>query len=86
MVESHTKQQSPETISGRSFEQRDQNSRVWEQEHGRESIGDFFLEVSDDVGWRDKWGGPRGDHNPPGRAWGSWCAQVGCAHLVGPLW
>ena len=27
-------------------------------------------------------GGPRGDHNPPGRAWGSWRAQVGCAHLV----
>ena len=24
----------------------------------------------------------RGDHNPPGRAWGSWHAQVGCAHLV----
>ena len=27
-------------------------------------------------------GGPRGDHNPPGRAWGCWRAQVGCAHLV----
>ena len=27
-------------------------------------------------------GGPRGDHNLPGRAWGSWRAQVGCAHLV----
>ena len=27
-------------------------------------------------------GGPRGDHNPQGRAWGSWRAQVGCAHLV----
>ena len=27
-------------------------------------------------------GGPHGDHNPPGRAWGSWRAQVGCAHLV----
>ena len=27
-------------------------------------------------------GGPRGDHNPPGRAWGSWRTQVGCAHLV----
>ena len=23
-----------------------------------------------------------GDHNPPGRAWGSWRAQVGCSHLV----
>ena len=28
----------------------------------------------------------RGGHNPPGRAWGPWRAQVGCAHLVGPLW
>jgi hypothetical protein len=28
----------------------------------------------------------RGEHNPPGRAWGPWRAQVGCAHLVGPLW
>ena len=28
----------------------------------------------------------RGGHNPPGRAWGPWHAQVGCAHLVGPLW
>ena len=27
-----------------------------------------------------------GEHNPPGRAWAPWCAQVGCAHLVGPLW
>ena len=27
-------------------------------------------------------GGPRGDHNPPGHAWGAWHAQVGCAHLV----
>ena len=26
--------------------------------------------------------GPRGDHNPPWRAWGCWRAQVGCAHLV----
>ena len=26
--------------------------------------------------------GARGDHNPPGRAWGSWRAQVSCAHLV----
>ena len=24
----------------------------------------------------------RGGHNPPGRAWGAWHAQVGCAHLV----
>ena len=22
------------------------------------------------------------DHKPPGRAWGSWRTQVGCAHLV----
>ena len=42
----------------------------------------FFLEVGDDVVRRDKRGGPRGDHNPLGRAWGSWRAQVGCAHLV----
>ena len=27
-----------------------------------------------------------GEHNPPGRAWAHWDAQVGCAHLVGPLW
>ena len=27
----------------------------------------------------------RGGHNPPGRAWGCWRAQVGCAHLVHPL-
>ena len=30
-----------------------------------------------------------GEHNPPGRAWAPWCAQVaqvGCSHLVGPLW
>ena len=26
-----------------------------------------------------------GEHNPPGRAWAAWRAQVGCAHLVGPL-
>ena len=25
-----------------------------------------------------------GEHNPPGRAWAPWRAQVGCAHLVGP--
>ena len=28
----------------------------------------------------------RGGHNPPGRAWGAWRAQVGCAHLVAFLW
>ena len=28
----------------------------------------------------------RGGHNPPGRAWGAWRAQVGCAQLVAPLW
>ena len=27
-----------------------------------------------------------GEHNPPGHAWAPWCVQVGCAHLVGPLW
>ena len=27
-----------------------------------------------------------GEDNPPGRAWAAWRAQVGCAHLVGPLW
>ena len=28
----------------------------------------------------------RGGHNPPGCTWAPWHAQVGCAHLVGPLW
>ena len=27
----------------------------------------------------------RGGHNPPGRAWGAWRTQVGCAHLVAPF-
>ena len=27
-----------------------------------------------------------GEHNPPGRAWAPWRAQVRCAHLVGLLW
>ena len=27
-----------------------------------------------------------GEHDPPGRAWAAWRTQVGCAHLVGPLW
>ena len=27
-----------------------------------------------------------GEHNPSGLAWAPWRAQVGCAHLVGPLW
>lgn len=27
-----------------------------------------------------------GEHNPPWSAWAPWHAQVGCAHLVGPLW
>ena len=27
-----------------------------------------------------------GEHNPPGRVWAPWRGQVGCAHLVGPLW
>ena len=26
----------------------------------------------------------RGEHNPPGRAWAPWRAQVGCAHLMAP--
>ena len=26
------------------------------------------------------------EHNPPERAWVAWRAQVGYAHLVGPLW
>ena len=29
-------------------------------------------------------GGAPAGHNPPGRAWGSWRAQVSCAHLVHP--
>ena len=73
----------PKQFRKRSFEQRDRNSRVREQEYERErEQWWFFLEVGGDVGWRDKWGGPHGDHNPPGCAWGSWRAQVGCAHLV----
>ena len=28
----------------------------------------------------------RGGHNAPGRAWAPWHAQVGCAHMVAPLW
>ena len=28
----------------------------------------------------------RGEQNPPGCAWSPLHAQVGCAHLVGPLW
>ena len=28
----------------------------------------------------------RGGHNPPGHAWGPYRAEVGCAHLVRPLW
>ena len=27
----------------------------------------------------------RGENNPPGCSWAPWRAQVGCAHLVGPL-
>ena len=46
----------------------------------------FFLGQNDlyTRRWAPKVG--RGGHNPPGRAWAPWCAQVGCAHLVGPLW
>ena len=29
-------------------------------------------------------GGTRGGHNPPGRAWASWRALVGCALLEAP--
>ena len=29
-------------------------------------------------------GGTRGGHNPPGRAWASWRALVGCALLGAP--
>ena len=28
----------------------------------------------------------RGGHNPPGHDWAPWCVQVGCAHLMCPLW
>ena len=27
-----------------------------------------------------------GEHNPQGHAWAPWRAQLGCTHLVGPLW
>src|SRR3954471_2693391 len=33
---------------------------------------------------RDGLGGTRGGHNPPGRAWASWRALVGCALLGAP--
>ena len=83
MEESHTKQQFPETVSETElWAKRSKSAGLRARTRERESKGEFFLKVGDDVVWRDKSGGPRGDHNPPGRAWGSWRAQVGCAHLV----
>ena len=46
----------------------------------------FFLGQNDLCTRRGESEVGRGEHNPPGRAWAPWRAQVGCAHLVGPLW
>ena len=50
----------------------------------RKSSPDFFLCKNDlyTRRWAPEVG--RGGHNPPGRAWAPWHAQVGCAHLVAP--
>ena len=49
-----------------------------------ESLPSFFLGQNDlyTRRWAPEVG--LGEHNPPGRAWAPWRAQVGCAHLVGP--
>ena len=46
----------------------------------------FFLGQNDlyTSRWAPKVG--QGGHSPSGRAWGPWRAQVGCAHLMAPLW
>ena len=52
-----------------------------------ESILSYFFLGQNDLYTRR--GAPevgRGGHNPPGCAWASQRAQVGYAHLVGPLW
>ena len=45
----------------------------------------FFIGQNDlyTIRWAPEVG--LGEHNPPGRAWAPWRAQLGCAHLVGPL-
>src|SRR5215216_4490220 len=45
----------------------------------------FFLGQNDlyTRRWESEVG--RGEHNPPGRARGGWCALVSCAHQVAPL-
>src|SRR5215216_6414522 len=52
----------------------------------RKSSPYFFLGQNDlyNRRWAPEVG--LGEHNPPGRSWAPWRAQVGCAHLVGPLW
>ena len=53
MVESHTKQQSPETVSEtelRAKRLKSTGSKARTQERERESNGDFFLEVGGDMG------------------------------------
>ena len=70
-MESHTKQQIPETVSEMELRAKRSksaglSSRTWERD-----LWGFFLEVGDNVRWRDKWGGPRGDHNPQGRPGGA---------------
>ena len=48
-MESHTKQQSSEMVSKTELQAKRLKSAGRAQEHGKESSGDFFLEVSDDV-------------------------------------
>ena len=81
LEESCTEEQSPKQFCEWSFEQGDRKWQQDEQELGFELVGDFFGRKEFVVAGISG-GGPRGDHNPPGRAWGSWRAQVGCAHLV----
>ena len=46
----------------------------------------FFLGQNDLYTRRWAPGVGRGGHNPPKARLGGWHAQVGCAHLVAPLW
>ena len=50
MVESHTKQQSPETVSEMELRaKRSKSAGLRARTRERESNGDFFLEVGDEV-------------------------------------
>ena len=44
-------------------------------------FGEFFWTRRHLLGQRSTRGGLRGEHNPPGHAWGPRRAMVGCAHL-----